>query len=76
MLAFWDGSIGVNKLLNKIEIVTPYRVTHVNGSTANGSRSGMEFRAQMVRLKHVPIGMDDLAHPHAVVGTVNHMNSL
>lgn len=76
MLASQNGAIRQNQLLKQLEVVAPDRITYINRSARNGTRSGMEFGARMIRLEHIPIRVDKVSHPQAVVGAVHHVTPL
>ena len=52
------------------------RVTDVNGAARDGPGSGVELGTGVGGLKHIPIWVDEIAHPQAIVRTMHHMTSL
>lgn len=71
-----DRPIGQNKALEQPEVVFSDRVADVNGPARDGAGGSMELGAWVSGLEHVPIRVDEVAHPHAVVGTVHHVTPL
>jgi len=76
VLATQDGAIRQREALEQLEVVISNTITNVNGSTRDGSRSSMELSTWVSRLKHVPIRVNKISHPQAVVGTMHHVTPL
>lgn len=71
-----DGAVGEGEPLEQVEIVAADGVADVDGAAGDGAGGGVERRAGVGGLEHVPVGVDELAHPKRVVGAVNHVASL
>lgn len=56
--------------------MTTQGVTDINRSSTDCPGASMELSTDMIRLEHVPVWLNNLTHPHTVVGTMNHMNTL
>ena len=54
----------------------PDGVTDIDWSTGDSPGSSKELSTRVSRLEHVPIWVDEVAHPQAVVGTVHHVTTL
>lgn len=76
VVATEEGAVGKDEALEQLEIVLPDLVTNVDGAAGDGPRRGVELRARVSRLEHVPVGVDEIAHPQAVVGAVHHVTPL
>ena len=76
MDALRDGAIREHKLPDEIKVMAADRIAEIHRSTADGPGCGVVPGAAVIGLKHVPIWLYHLAHPEAVVGTVDHMNTL
>lgn len=71
-----DRSIREHQFFQKLKVVLSDKVTNINRATRDGSRGGMEGGARVGGLKHIPIRVDEVAHPQAIVGTMNHVATL
>ncbi|KAL5990564.1 hypothetical protein ACLOJK_011466 [Asimina triloba] len=76
LLAFGNGSIKVNKLFDQLEVMVADAIAQAYTAATDGLGVNMELDTQMVQLEHVLVWVYDLPHPHVVVGTMDHMNTL
>ena len=76
VLASQYGPIRQDQALEQLEVVFFDWVADVNGSAGDGSRGGMELGTWVGGLEHVPVWVYEVAHPQAVVGTVDHVTTL
>ena len=70
------GPIRQDQGLEKLKVVLPHCVTYVNRPTRHGPRGSMESSTRVCGLEHVPIWVDEVPHPQAVVGTMHHVTPL
>lgn len=76
MLTTQDRPIWQNEAFEQLEVVLSDAIANVNGSTGDGSRGRMELGTRVSGLEHVPIRVNEIPHPQAVVGTVHHVTPL
>ena len=53
-----------------------HRITNIDRATRDGSRGSMEGGTRVGGLEHIPGRVDEVPHPQAVVGAMNHVTSL
>ena len=70
------GAVREDEPPQELEVMAAERVADVDWATVDGPGGGMEGGAGVVRLEHVPVRADELAHPQAVVGAVHHVGTL
>lgn len=75
-LASQDRPIGQHHAPEQPEIVLPDRVANVDGSARDGSGRGVKSGARVSRLEHVPVRVDEVPHPQAVVCAMHHVAAL
>lgn len=71
-----NRSIRQDKALEQLEIMLTNGIADVDWSAGDGPGGGMESCTRMSRLEHVPVWVYEVAHPKAVVGTVDHVTPL
>lgn len=71
-----DGAVGEDDGLEEAEVVVADGVADVDGTAGDGAGGGVEGSARVGGLEHVPVRVDEVSHPQAVVGTVDHVASL
>lgn len=76
ILTAQDSAIRKHKTLQEIEVMLSHRVTDINRTTRDGPGCGMECSTRVCGLEHVPIWLNEVAHPKTVVRAVNHMAAL
>lgn len=76
VLASENRAIGQHQGLEQVKVVLSNGVAHINRTAGDGPRGGMEGGARVGRLEHVPVGVYEIPHPQAVVGTVHHVAPL
>lgn len=52
------------------------KITDIDRATGDSSRGGVESRTRVGGLEHIPVRVDEVAHPQAVVGAMHHVASL
>jgi hypothetical protein len=75
-LAPEDGAVGERQAAEQREVVLPHRVADVDGPAGDGAGRGVEGGAGVRGLEHVPVRVDEVAHPQRVVGAVHHVAPL
>lgn len=60
----------------QLKVMITDGVADVDGPTRDGAGGGVEMSAGVGGLEHVPVGVDEVGHPEAVVGAVHHVASL
>lgn len=71
-----DRAIWKHQSFKEFEVVFSDRVTDIDRTTGDGARGSMEGGARVSGLEHIPIRMDEVAHPQTVVCAVHHVASL
>ncbi|BAS70609.1 Os01g0170051 [Oryza sativa Japonica Group] len=70
------GPIRQREAAEQVEVVAPHGVADVDGAAGDGAGGGVEGGAGVGGLEHVPVRVDEGAHPQRVVGAVHHVAAL
>lgn len=62
--------------LEKLKVVLSNTIRNVNGAAGDGSGGSVELGARVSGLEHVPVRVNEISHPQAVVGTMHHVTPL
>lgn len=76
MLAPQKRAVRQDEGFEEVEVVAPNAVADIDGSARDCPRSGVELCAGVGGLEHVPVRVDEVAHPQAIVRTVHHVTPL
>ena len=76
VLAPQKRPIGQDEGFQELEVVFPDVVADIYWSPGDSPWSGVELSTWVGGLKHVPVGVYEVAHPQAVVGTMHHVTPL
>lgn len=76
VLAPQDRAVRQHQPPEQLEVVLPDLVAYVDRSARDGAGSGVEQSARVRGLEHVPVRVDEVAHPQAVVRAMHHVTPL
>lgn len=58
-----DGAVGEDEALEQVEVVLADGITDINRPAGDGSRGGMKLSTRVRGLEHIPVRVDEVAHP-------------